>query len=143
MSQGDSNNLSLQPYGKDTFYVTTLDGSIYKLDDFDIGHPVWRLDTGDNLISSKQKNESFLIPSIRGNLYQFSNNSGIRKIKLNVKDLVNLSPFISSPDSVWIGSKSSSIYVIDFHTGDLICKYNLNDYGNECQTNGTSFDHQK
>ncbi|CRG93859.1 protein kinase PK4, putative [Plasmodium gallinaceum] len=69
-----------------------------------------------------------LISNYNGNLYYVNENNEAIPLNINIKDVVNNSPFKSPlfPHIVFIGSRYSSVINLDYDTGDVIRKYDNN-----------------
>eukprot|EP01080_Neovahlkampfia_damariscottae_P005067 gene5067-8667_t len=112
------------------YYVVTLDGTLYCLNDQKIS---WKYNTNKPMLSSHQDEitTNFAIPSVNGNIFLSSPN-GIKKLPFNIRQMVDLSPFSAPDGSIYIASKQNSIYVFDKFNGKLICNYEINK-NNKCK----------
>ncbi|KAG2388076.1 hypothetical protein C9374_000926 [Naegleria lovaniensis] len=122
-----TNNLSLV-YKNDylsqhrfTYLVTTLNGHVHAIDQFNL-QTLWVSDkVGGPLIrTSKQYSEIQVIPSINGNLYLYKQGEGIQRLPMSVNELVNKSPFYGNDGTLYVSSKTSDVYLINIHTGEIV-----------------------
>lgn len=122
-----SNNLSLV-YKNDylsqhrfTYLVTTLNGHVHAIDQFNL-QTLWVADkVGGPLIrTSKQYSEIQVIPSINGNLYLYKQGEGIQRLPMSVNELVNKSPFYGNDGTLYVSSKTSDVFLINIHTGEIV-----------------------
>ncbi|CRH00855.1 protein kinase PK4, putative [Plasmodium relictum] len=69
-----------------------------------------------------------LLSSYNGNLYYVNENNETIPLNINIKDVVNNSPFKSPlfPHIIFIGSRFSRVINLDYDTGDIIKKYDDN-----------------
>lgn len=74
------------------------------------------------MIKSFRYSSDYVVPSISGDLYH-NTNEGYQKMNLNVKEMVNLTPLPGNENSIYLGSKSSTFYMINERTGELLCSY--------------------
>ncbi|SCN61280.1 eukaryotic translation initiation factor 2-alpha kinase, putative [Plasmodium chabaudi adami] len=76
----------------------------------------------------KKKAMKRLLSDYSGDLFYVDENNEAIPININIKDVVNNSPFKSTlfPNILFIGSRQSSIINLDFDTGYVIKKYDEN-----------------
>ncbi|GAW81749.1 eukaryotic translation initiation factor 2-alpha kinase [Plasmodium gonderi] len=83
-------------------------------------------DLDDNeKLEKNNKGTKRLLASYSGDLFYINENNKAMALNINIKDVVNNSPFKSPlfPNIVFMGSRHSSIINLDYDTGDLIKKY--------------------
>ncbi|EGV60443.1 kinase-like protein [Yamadazyma tenuis ATCC 10573] len=66
----------------------------------------------------------FVEPYNDGSLYYFTPEYGLNKLPASIKELVLQSPFfLSGDDKIYTGTRKTSLYTINVHTGELMGQY--------------------
>ncbi|KAK9823205.1 hypothetical protein WJX72_001091 [[Myrmecia] bisecta] len=115
----------------DPLLVSLLDGSLAALDS-ETGEQLWRFDSGSPLVSasgtaSKQqagRRPHTIFPGADGALYSYHSDGalerGVERLPLSVPELVDGSPSMSRDGALVLGSRTSSVYILDSSTGKLV-----------------------
>lgn len=70
----------------------------------------------------------FVEPYQDGSLYYFTPKFGLNKLPTSIKNLVLESPFsLSGDDKVYTGSRKTSLYTINIHTGEIVSSFGNNE----------------
>ncbi|EEB09250.1 IRE protein kinase Ire1 [Schizosaccharomyces japonicus yFS275] len=72
----------------------------------------------------------FIEPVHDGKLYAFNRHTGMLKAHHTIRELVDLSPIrVLGPDTVFVGSKETTLFTVDLITGNVLKRYNTEFYG--------------
>lgn len=120
----------------DLLLVSDIDGNLHGVER-NTGAFLWSLPIDEPLVqilttSVGQAGESqllwFVEPFEEGSLYYFSPNYGLNKLPASIKTLVLESPFLLGGDNkIYTGTRSTSLYLINIHTGQVISQYGHDD----------------
>lgn len=112
------------------YLASTLDGNLHGID-IDKGEIKWTLKTppGGPLLTSSNIAYSDadvppvqVIPSVNGNIYLHVNGeSGVQKLPLTAKELVDMSPFLALDGTMYMSSKQTTGFLVNIHTGKVKC----------------------
>lgn len=118
--------------------VSDIDGNLHGIDRSS-GTSLWTLPIEESLVkihrekegnqTSEHSNVVWIVePSHDGLLYYFSPEFGLNRLPTTVKNLVMESPFsLSGDDKIYTGSRKTSLYSLDIHTGQVISQFGLID----------------
>ena len=101
----------------------TVDGQVHALD-ADTGELRWSFSTGDPLVKSYQQlpgtldEKLWLIPTLDGSIL-VKTAQGLGRPDLNVRHLVDQTPFLAQGGTFFTGSKVSRIFGVDARTGEV------------------------
>ncbi|KAK6200067.1 uncharacterized protein RJT21DRAFT_120969 [Scheffersomyces amazonensis] len=120
----------------DLLLISDIEGNLHGVER-NSGLLVWTLPIDDPLVkiqtnntfdessSSSQSNILWFVePYDDGSLYYFTPRFGLNKLPTSIKDLVLESPFsLSGDDKIYTGTRSTSLYTINIHTGEIISSF--------------------
>eukprot|EP00126_Sphaerothecum_destruens_P008858 Sdes_comp20370_c0_seq1m14198 len=105
--------------------VCTLTGQLYAFDGLN-GEQIWKFDapqvepTGGGFHS---KHSTYIVEPRDGSIYRYAEGSSLVKLPITIPRLVQASPFQASDGSIYVGTKSTSIFLLDKRTGKFIKEY--------------------
>ncbi|KAL3514882.1 hypothetical protein ACH5RR_027599 [Cinchona calisaya] len=133
---------------RDTAVVAAPDGTIY-LVEISSGKVLWSFASGSSIYSSYQahhhhegernnataEGDDFFI-DIGENWELFVHGNDLKKVKLpvSVEEFLRSTPFISAGGGIMLGSKKSTVFIVDAKTGKVIHTF--------CSDNVTAVEHQ-
>ncbi|KAK6456764.1 uncharacterized protein RJT20DRAFT_126815 [Scheffersomyces xylosifermentans] len=119
----------------DLLIVSDIDGNLHGVAR-NSGELLWSLPIDEPLVRIQSNTSSdnpqsnilwFVEPYQDGSLYYFTPKFGLNKLPTSIKDLVMESPFsLSGDDKIYTGTRRTSLYSINIHTGEII-----NSFGSE------------
>eukprot|EP00873_Tetraselmis_striata_P022954 jgi/Tetstr1/443218/TSEL_031257.t1 len=123
--------------GSDSVVVGLLDGSLAALDTA-TGELRWRFKSGRPLVSSSasggglQSGEGppLIFPGADGSLYTYQQDgeaAGVQKLPVTMPELVELSPSITVDNALVLGSKQTTVFVLDRRSGRLLKSFSTQD----------------
>lgn len=126
----------------DLLLISDIDGNLHGVER-NSGGLLWSLPIDDPLVKistnvTNASNETynntqsnilwFVEPYQDGSLYYFTPKFGLNKLPTSIKNLVLESPFsLSGDDKVYTGSRKTSLFTINIHTGEIISSFGTND----------------
>ncbi|RLV92675.1 Serine/threonine-protein kinase/endoribonuclease IRE1 [Spathaspora sp. JA1] len=119
----------------DLVLISDIDGNLHGVER-NTGSLIWTLPIDEPLVKI-QSNSSinvhtnilwFVEPYLDGSLYYFTPKFGLNKLPTSIKDLVMESPFtLSGDDKIYTGTRKTSLYSINIHTGEIKSSFGNND----------------
>lgn len=127
----------MRPGSSDSVVVGLLDGSLAALDTA-TGELRWRFKSGRPLVSSSasggglQSGEGppLIFPGADGSLYTYQQDgeaAGVQKLPVTMPELVELSPSITVDNALVLGSKQTTVFVLDRRSGRLLKSFSTQD----------------
>ncbi|XP_011011183.1 PREDICTED: serine/threonine-protein kinase/endoribonuclease IRE1a [Populus euphratica] len=125
---------SFSQYGDSTELVVLLNGTIYFKDKIS-GKILWSFSSGGPTYSSYQAPAKHDIDKEKGpggltgffldygddwQLYAYYKYSGGMKLPMNIEDFIKITPHMSEDGAVMLGSKKTTVFVVEAKTGRLI-----------------------
>lgn len=119
----------------DLLLISDIDGNLHGIER-NSGALLWTLPIDEPLVkilsnNSKENSQSnilwFVEPYEDGSLFYFTPKFGLNKLPTSIKDLVLESPFsLSGDDKIYTGTRKSSLYTVNIHTGEIKSSFGNN-----------------
>lgn len=112
---------------KDLLLVSLLDGNLVAVDP-GTGRVAWTFDSGLPLVTAKKSEASTsnvnIFPGADGGLYAYHStdglNVGLEKLPISLPELVDAAPSLTNDGSVVLGTRQTTLYVLERSSGRLL-----------------------